>query len=366
MLQIVLIVALLLVPWPARAEKRVALVIGNSAYENVPPLSNPSRDAAAMQAMLQAAGFDIVQVKNDLNAAAMRRALRDFSNQAHESDIALIFYAGHGIEMNGSNYLIPVDAILERDTDVADETVSLDRLLQTLEGSKRLRLVILDACRENPFSRSIKRTLATRSVGRGLAEVEVQTSDTLIAFAAKAGLTAADGDGENSPYTLALVKHLGTPGLDLRIAFGRVRDDVLRSTARKQEPFVYGSLGGEELWLVKPRLGSSQPPLLLLTQSSWNHECVADPLPEVSVLSAPRHGAVRFGEGIATVTLVHGADKRCLGSSVRSKYIYYVPSGSHAEADEVSLAVVSARGERWGYNCTINIRDRESDCQLWK
>src|SRR6202023_1711894 len=137
------------------------------------------------------------------------------------------YYAGHGIEVNGVKYLVPVDATLRRDIDVEDETVSLDRLLQVLEPAKRLRLIILDACRDNPFTKSMARTMASRSVGRGLARIEPTTSDTLIAFAAKAGFTAADGDGAHSPFTTALLKYLVTPGLDVRLAFGRVRDDVL-------------------------------------------------------------------------------------------------------------------------------------------
>jgi uncharacterized caspase-like protein len=134
--------------------------------------------------------------------------------------------------------------------DVEDETVSLDRVLRTLDQITRLRLVILDACRDNPFARTMKRTVASRAIGRGLAKVEPMTSDTLIAFAAKAGSTALDGDAKNSPFTAALLKHLATPGLDLRIAFGQVRDDVLKATSNKQEPFVYGSLGGTTVSLV--------------------------------------------------------------------------------------------------------------------
>jgi hypothetical protein len=114
--------------------------------------------------------------------------------------------------VDGTNYLIPVDAILQRDTDVEDEAISMDRLLRILEPVKRLRLIILDACRENPFTRSMKRTIASRAIGRGLAKVEVVNSDTLIAFSAKAGSTALDGDGKNSPFTTALLNHLATPG----------------------------------------------------------------------------------------------------------------------------------------------------------
>lgn len=247
-----LLFASLIFTSPAEA-KRVALVIGNSEYAKVSKLPNPGRDAAAVEAMLKAAGFDAVQRANDLGVNAMRRALRDFSDHARDAEIAVVFFAGHGIEVGGTNYLIPVDAVLERDIDVADETVSLDRVSEMLEQTKRLRLIILDACRDNPFVRSMKRTVASRSIGRGLAKVEVATSDTLIAYAAKAGSTASDGDGGNSPYTMALVQHLTTPGLDIRLALGRVRDHVLKSTTNRQEPFVYGSLGGAEIPLVPAR-----------------------------------------------------------------------------------------------------------------
>jgi uncharacterized caspase-like protein len=235
---------------PTLAAKRTALVIGHSSYAKVSRLPNPIRDAEAVEAMLKGAGFNPVIRKSDLGAADMKRALREFADHAKDADIAIIYYAGHGIEVNGINYLIPVDAVLERDTHVEDETVSLDRISQALDQVRRLRLMILDSCRDNPFARSIKRTVATRSIGRGLAKVEVTTTDTLVAFAAKAGSTASDGEGSHSPYTAALLKHLVVPGLDVRLALGRVRDEVLKTTSHRQEPFVYGSLGGREIPLV--------------------------------------------------------------------------------------------------------------------
>jgi uncharacterized caspase-like protein len=167
-----------------------------------------------------------------------------------DADVAIVFYAGHGFEMNGTNYLVPTDAKLERDFDVEDETVPLDRFLAAVEPAKRLRLVILDACRDNPFVKKMRRSVATRAVAQGLAKMDVTSTDTLIAFAAKAGSVATDGEGPHSPFTAALLKHLPTPGLDVRILFGRVRDDVFTSTARRQEPFVYGSLGGSDVTLV--------------------------------------------------------------------------------------------------------------------
>jgi uncharacterized caspase-like protein len=182
----------------AHADRRVALVIGNSADQRVAKLPNPVNDARAVAALLRGAGFDVVESRFDLDAASLRRAMGDFTDIANDADVAVVYYAGHGIEVDGNNYLIPVDAVLARDVDVEDETVSVDRVMKALDPATRLRLVILDACRDNPFTRSIKRSVNTRSIGRGLAKVEVLTSDTLIAFAAKAGSTAMDGDGKNS------------------------------------------------------------------------------------------------------------------------------------------------------------------------
>src|SRR5512140_3355004 len=159
--------ALLLVCQPAFAGKRVALVLGNSAYQNVAPLPNPVNDGAMIATTLKEADFDVVDSRHDLPAAETRRALRDFADRARDADIAVIYYAGHGMEVDGSNYLIPVDAKLERDTDIYDEAFSLDRVLLAIEPAKRLRLVILDACRDNPFDKTMKRTMAARGIGRG-------------------------------------------------------------------------------------------------------------------------------------------------------------------------------------------------------
>jgi len=234
----------------AQAEKRVALVIGNSAYQGVTRLTNPANDAAAIANTLKSAGFDVVDLKQNLKSVEMRRTLRDFSDRVRDADMVVVYYAGHGIEIDGINYLVPVDAVLERDIDAYDEAVSLDRVLMVIEPARQLRLVILDACRDNPFSRVMKRTIASRAIGRGLAKIEPTSPNTLIAFAAKAGSTALDGDSRNSPFTEALIRHLPKPGLDLRKAFGFVRDDVLKATNSRQEPFIYGSLGGDDVPLV--------------------------------------------------------------------------------------------------------------------
>jgi uncharacterized caspase-like protein len=235
---------------PASAEKRVALVIGMSQYQHVPRLTNPARDADAMAALFKKAGFSVIDSERDLGLSDLRRVIREFSETSRDADIAVVYYAGHGIEVDGTNYLIPADAKLLSDFDIEDETISLDRVLKALDPVKRLKLVILDACRDNPFAKTMKRSVASRSIGRGLAKIEPGMSDTLIAFAARAGAVASDGEGQNSPFATALVKYIAEPGLDLRLAFGRVRDDVLKSTSNRQEPFVYGSLGGETMALV--------------------------------------------------------------------------------------------------------------------
>jgi hypothetical protein len=246
---------------PAMAEKRVALIIGNSAYQKAAKLANPPNDAVALAGMFKTAGFDSVELRQNLGIRELRQAINDFADMARDADAAVVYYSGHGIEVNGVNYLIPVDAVLSRDSDVSYETFSLDNLVQALEPARRLRLVILDACRENPFTHSMKRTIGTRAIGRGLAAVEPATVNTLIGFAAKAGSAALDGDGANSPYAAALLNNLTIPGLDLRIAFGRVRDEVLKTTRNQQEPFVYGSLGGANVSIVEAPAAAALAPM---------------------------------------------------------------------------------------------------------
>lgn len=236
----------------AMAERRVALVIGNASYQSASSLSNTVSDAKAMTALLLKSGFDVVESKSDLGVVDFKRAVRDFMFTARDADIAVVYFAGHGIEIRGSNYLIPVDAKLRSDYDADDEAVSLERIILAVEPVKTLRLIILDACRDNPFIRNMQRTLAARAVTGGLATVEPNTGNTLVAYAAKAGSISFDGSGRNSPFTTALLKHIAEPGLDIRIALGRVRDEVMKMTANRQEPFVYGSLGGTTIALVGP------------------------------------------------------------------------------------------------------------------
>jgi uncharacterized caspase-like protein len=246
-----LVLLALFVPASAYADKRIALLVGNGAYANVAKLPNPANDVATMKAAFEAAGFDTVDTALDLGRDAFVRQLREFEAKVADADIAVIYYSGHGIEMNGQNFLVPVDALLANDRDVKDEAVPLDRVMSALDSVKKLKLVILDACRNNPFVPKMNVAAGARAVNRGLARVEPQGADTMIAFAAKAGTTASDGEGANSPFAAALAKRLFEPGLDIRLALGNVRDDVLTATGRQQEPFAYGSLGGGTISLTR-------------------------------------------------------------------------------------------------------------------
>ena len=222
-------------------------MIGNAAYAHAPRLANPINDAADIGAALVRLGFEVTRLDN-ADFDTMRRGLRAFTRAAAASDIAMVFYAGHGIEVDGRNFLIPVDARLASDQDVEYEAVPLDLVSRSVDRASELRLIVLDACRDNPFAKQMTRSGATRSIGRGLARVE-PAGETLVAYAAKDGSVAADGEGRNSPYSEALLAQLEEPGLEVGLMFRKVRDAVLRATGGRQEPFVYGSLSSEGAYL---------------------------------------------------------------------------------------------------------------------
>jgi tetratricopeptide (TPR) repeat protein len=240
---------------PIAPEVRVALVIGNSAYQSVESLPNPRRDAEAVADALRRAGFRTVQLAEDVDHAAMMKALSSFRDVADNSDWALIYFAGHGIEINGANYLIPVDAKLADDRDVQAETVPYEELLSTVGHAKVLRLIILDACRVNPFKDHMRRSLALlRGSGdRGLAPPPESGPGTLVVYSAKDGEVAADdANGVNSPFARAFVQEVKVPGREVRRLFDYVRDDVIDATNNRQEPFTYGSLPGRRDFFFVP------------------------------------------------------------------------------------------------------------------
>ncbi len=238
--------------------KRVALIIGNSTYASVGVLPNPVNDAGAVAESFSRIGFDVTRLEN-LTLSGMRTALQDFESKVIGSEIAVVYYAGHGMEMGGQNYLIPVDARLSRDTHVVDEAVPLSRVLAAVQAATKLRVVLLDACRNNPFASQMQSTGATRAVSRGLARIEPVGGGTLIAYAAAEGTTADDGDASHSPFTSALLASVEEPGLEVRLLFGRVRDEVMNLTGGAQEPFVYNSLGGTPIYLLPPAAVTPPP-----------------------------------------------------------------------------------------------------------
>ena len=196
-------------------------------------------------------GFSEVREVLNANLSALGSALKEFGDLAAGADWAVIYFAGHGIEVGGVNYIIPVDATLEQQSHVEDETVPLTRVLGKVAGAGKMQLVILDACRNNPFvpkMRSAGRQV--RSIGRGLASIEPE-SGVLIAYAARDGTTALDGDSANSPYAEALVKYLSEPGLEISLLFRKVRDDVFNKTGRQQEPYTYGSLPAQPFFFKR-------------------------------------------------------------------------------------------------------------------
>lgn len=239
-------------PLAQGAQARVALIIANGTYQGAPSLPNPVADGRLLAQSLKASGFQKITLLEDQDRVGMERALRAFADEAERADVAMIYYAGHGIEYNGENYLIPVDAKLATDRDLEIEAVKLSTLVHMAEGARRLRIIILDACRTPPSG--MARRASSRSMGRGLAPVEPQ-GDSLVVYSAKAGTTAADGSGRNSPFAAALSRRIVQPGREINILFRQVRDDVLKETGGVQEPFTYGSLSSEEFYFIAPPKG---------------------------------------------------------------------------------------------------------------
>ena len=251
--------ALLLVP-PASGQSpsKVALVVGNAAYEHAPPLANPKNDAEDIAAILEGLGFS-VEKATDLDYRAFTERVLRFSKRTKGAEAALLYYAGHGLQVGGVNYLLPVDVALEDEMQLRFQTVDLNAVLQGMRSSANL--VFLDACRDNPFVRSVARSMGTRSsaVGRGLARVEKDRDShggTFIAFATAAGELASDGEGRNSPFTAALKKHIGTPGLVISQVMNRVRREL---ASLDQEPWATSSLVDDFYFSARPSAALPTP-----------------------------------------------------------------------------------------------------------
>lgn len=231
--------ALTIAPAPAQ---KVALLIGNSDYKNAPALRNPVNDVADIGSSLSRMGFTVTTLTN-ASTDDMQRAAADFSGKAKGADIALIFFAGHAVELEGMHWSIPVDGKVDNFDEIKAQSVSLERLLAATGGSK-FALILIDTARDYPFAKDA----LLRPVIRDNAPLNIQ--DALIFYSTKAGQRPLDGEGRNSPFAAALLKHMETAGLDIRNLANRVRDDVMAATQRKQEPFSYGSLPGGDISLA--------------------------------------------------------------------------------------------------------------------
>jgi hypothetical protein len=240
-------VAYLFLILPAAADKRVALVVGNSAYVQAAPLPNPVNDAGDMAKALTEVGFEVI-LGLDLKKPEFDAKVREFARALEKADVALFFYAGHGLQASGKNYLVPVDAALRVERDLDFEAVSVDFVLKQMELERegKTNVVFLDACRDNPLARNLARSMGTRStaVGQGLAQVQTGVG-TFIAYSTQPGNVALDGQGRNSPFTAALTKGLKDPGRNLTSVMIEVRKDVLAATEGKQVPWDHSALTGE-------------------------------------------------------------------------------------------------------------------------
>ncbi|MDH3664864.1 MAG: caspase family protein, partial [Alphaproteobacteria bacterium] len=251
--------------WPAQssnAQERIALIVGNSDYQYADMLPNPRNDAAALGEALEDVGFD-VNVSIDLDQRGMQAALRDFGLKAETAEVALVYFAGHGIQVAENNYLLPVDAQLKRERDLIYEATPLNIVMAEVAQARQLGIVILDSCRNNPLAENLRQSLGpvrSKLIGLGMARVEDVPPDTLIAFSTRFNQLAYDGWDDLSPFTQALVKHLNEPGLELDLFFRKVRDSVMELTADRQEPRTLDALGATPFYFRAPK--SNQPPVI--------------------------------------------------------------------------------------------------------
>jgi Caspase domain len=292
------------------ASERVALIIGNGAYRHTNPLPNPPNDAADVAAALRAIGFDVVEGR-DLDKRAMEAKIIEFGRKLERANLAAFFYAGHGLQVGGKNYLVPIDAKVERAAELGFETIEVNQVLAQMEGDKRVNLVFLDACRDNPLARSLARSLATGSrstnVGQGLAILQ-GAAGTMIAYATQPDNVALDGVGRNSPFTAALLRHIATPGLEVSSLMKRVRADVVQTTNQKQVPWDHSSLMGDVVLVpgVAPQNAPAKtPPAPALGPAQV--ALPSDPGPR----SVPPRSAT---ESCATFKTALGVDRYCASS----------------------------------------------------
>ena len=282
-----LALALFALPLQAEAGRRVALVVGISNYTYSPRLKNPHSDAKAISSALSAAGFEVVQ-SLDQDLTSLSAALDGFYKKADGADAALFFFAGHGLQFDGVNYLVPRDAALRSETRLKQETIALQDIIGAIEKRAGLTLVFLDACRDNPLAEELQRSAKGQSrsaaVPRGLAPMAIRNPDTLLVYAAAPGRTASDGGGENSPFTTALLRNIDEPGVEIELLMKRVTRDVVQATGGEQVPERLSRLTTEFVFKAAP--GGTAPSAAAAAQKA-----PAAPAPQIAALAPDRQPA---------------------------------------------------------------------------
>jgi formylglycine-generating enzyme required for sulfatase activity len=343
-------------------ERRIALVIGVGAYQNAPHLANPTNDARAIGDSLRRLNFDVTELY-DADFRQLNIGVREFGIKAANADVAVVYYAGHGVQVDRENYLIPADAKLERERDLLYEAMPLDRLLGEVSQAAHIGIVLLDSCRNNPFIERVARsmTIAGRAVATtpGLARVDNVPRNTMVVMAAKADQIAEDGS-EHSPFAAALLAHFQIPGLELSLFFRSVRDTVLRATNNRQEPYVFSSLGADPFYFY-PRPPNRPPEIAAITPLDVTD--VAGPTPlgmpqptdpdqdplSIRIIGLPRFGEVRIDGHPAAMNAVVSAD--------RLKTATFKPDGkSIGPAGTLDILVEDGRGGSIAASLPITVR----------
>ncbi|WP_165838859.1 SUMF1/EgtB/PvdO family nonheme iron enzyme [Roseicella frigidaeris] len=327
-LLIILVVPAVLAPAPGPAQpapppdRRIALVIGTGTYQSAPALANPVNDARAIGEALRRLNFEVDEVY-DPDFRKLTRAVREFGVKAQKADVAVVYYAGHGVQVGRENYLLPADARLERERDLLYEALPLELILGEASQARKIGIVLLDACRNNPFVDRMSRamTIAGRgSASPGLARVDNVPRNTMVVMATKADQIAEDGGGDHSPFAEALLAHFQIPGLELSLFFRSLRDTVLRATGNRQEPYIFSSLGAEPFYFY-PRPPNRPPALAAIPPLELRDSAGPTPLPiarptdpdqdplSVRITGLPRSGEVRVEGRAVAPGAVFAADR---------------------------------------------------------